>query len=72
MNPSNKALEGGEPGPLETQMIRKFREALAAMTDEEFQASWQDIKRENEGCDSPTAKEFIASFPRSIARSGES
>lgn len=41
-------------------MIRKLRELLATMTQEEFDRDWAAIKAK--GLKGPTAKELIASF----------
>lgn len=45
---------------METPMIKKLRELLATMTQEEFERDWAAIKAK--GLKGPTVREFIASF----------
>jgi len=51
---------------MEMQMINRFEEALAGMSDAEFLAMWAEIKQE--GGEGPTAAEFIADFAVSVSK----
>lgn len=48
---------------MEAQMVNRFEEALARMSDAEFLTMWEEIKQE--GGEGPTVDEFIAGFGRS-------
>ena len=47
-------------------MVNHFEEALARMSDAEFQTMWEEIQQESE--EGPTAIQLITDFTRSIAK----